>query len=61
MGDQVGREGAGEASPAGPRAAIFILLLVAYYAVYYVFFSLRLSEYFRDLMSHFAFFRRIFQ
>lgn len=47
-------------APAGPRAALFVLLLGLYYAAYYVVFAGRLSEYYRDLLSHFAFFRRLF-
>lgn len=46
--------------PPRRRAAAFVLLLAAYYAVYAYFFSLRLLEYFRDILMHFPFVRRYF-
>ena len=49
-----------EGPPPRALAALFVVLLVAYYGVYYVFFSLRVSEYFRDVLRHFAFVRRLF-
>lgn len=49
-----------EAPPPERRATLFVLLLGLYYAVYYAVFAQRLSEYFRDLVNHFAFFRRLF-
>jgi len=60
MADPTAGEGARAAAPSGPRALLFVLLGAAYYAVYYVFFAQRLSEYFRDLLRHFTFFRRLF-
>lgn len=56
------REGAEAA--AGPissrRVRLFVAAVAAYYAVYYVVFSHRVAEYFRDLLRHFSFFRRLF-
>jgi hypothetical protein len=51
---------AGEAPPAASRATLFVLLASAYYLVYYAFFAMRLREYFRDLLLHFPFFRKLF-
>jgi hypothetical protein len=48
----------GDPAPSGRRLAIFGVLLVGYYGVYYYFFSLRLVEYARDILKHFAFVRR---
>lgn len=61
MADQDGTGTAGEAPPAPSRALAFLVLAVAYYLVYYVFFAMRLQEYFRDLLMHFPFFRNLFQ
>jgi hypothetical protein len=47
-------------APSGPRTLLFVALLGLYYAAYYWVFVYRLSEYFHDLMRHFAFFRRLF-
>jgi hypothetical protein len=47
-----------ESAPSSRRAALFVGFLVAYYAVYYYFFSLRILEYARDILRHFAFVRR---
>jgi len=49
-----------EAPPAPPRALLFVALAAAYYLVYYVFFVMRVREYFRDLLLHFSFFRKLF-
>jgi len=48
-----------ESLPKG-RVWLFAAALGIYYAVYYVYFSLRVSEYFRDLLRHFSFFRKLF-
>lgn len=47
-------------APSGRHAALFGILLAAYYIVYYYFFTLRVSEYFRDILKHFPFVRRLF-
>ena len=60
MGDLTSDTTAGEREPSRPLAALFVVLLGVYYAVYYVFFALRVSEYFRDVLKHFAFVRRLF-
>lgn len=60
MDEPNGDADAGVAPPGGVRAAVFVAMLAAYYLVYYIFFALRLQQYFRDLMSHFGFFRRLF-
>jgi hypothetical protein len=60
MADQDGAGNAGEAPPSASRALLFVLLAGAYYLVYYFFFVMRLREYFRDLLLHFPFFRRLF-
>lgn len=60
MADLNGEPAADEAPPSRALASLFVALLVAYYGVYYVFFSLRVSEYFRDILRHFAFVRRLF-
>jgi hypothetical protein len=46
--------------PDPPRrgVAAFVTLLVLYYVAYSLIFAQRLSEYFRDLVRHFEFFRR---
>jgi hypothetical protein len=49
-----------EVSPPASRALLFLALAAAYYVVYYVFFALRVREYFRDLLLHFPFFRKLF-
>ena len=60
MADQDGDGNVGEAPPSASRARLFVLLAAAYYLVYYVFFAMRLREYFRDLLLHFPFFRKLF-
>ena len=60
MGDQDGAGKVGEAPPDASRALVFVLVTAAYYLVYYVFFAMRLREYFRDLLLHFPFFRKLF-
>ena len=60
MDDLTGDTTTGEREPSRRLAALFVVLLGAYYAVYYVFFALRVSEYFRDVLRHFAFVRRLF-
>lgn len=57
--DGTGKAGE-EAPPPASRALLFVALAAAYYLVYYVFFALRLREYFRDLLLHFPFFRKLF-
>ena len=54
-------------SPGGERveasrlkAAVFLAALAAYYAVYYVVFTLQVGKYFRDILRHFEFVRRFF-
>jgi hypothetical protein len=60
MAEQEGTGNVGEAPPAASRAMLFVLLAAVYYLVYYVFFAMRLREYFRDLLLHFPFFRKLF-
>lgn len=59
MVDQDDPGHAREAPPAPSRALGFILLAAAYYLVYFVFFGMRVREYFRDLLLHFPFFRNL--
>ena len=49
-----------EGPPSKTLVPLFLGFLVLYYGVYSVFFSLRVSEYFRDILRHFAFVRRLF-
>jgi hypothetical protein len=49
-----------EAPPPASRALWFVVLAAGYYVVYYVFFAMRVREYFRDLLLHFPFFRKLF-
>lgn len=51
-GDEVARPGG--------RGWAFVGLLVGYYLIYYALFAERVSEYFGDLLKHFAFIRRPF-
>ena len=60
MGDQDGAGTTQDAPPSAPRALLFILAAAGYYVVYYVFFAMRVGEYFRDLLLHFSFFRKLF-
>jgi hypothetical protein len=60
MEDQIGNGGAGAAPPSRPRTLLFVAALGLYYALYYVLFAGRVSEYMGDLMRHFAFVRRLF-
>jgi len=60
MAEQDGAGNVGEAPPAPTRALLFVALAAAYYVVYYVFFVMRVREYFRDLLLHFPFFRNLF-
>ena len=60
MADQDGDGNVGEAPLASSSALLFVLLAAAYYLAYYVFFAMRLREYFRDLLLHFPFFRKLF-
>lgn len=46
--------------PSAKAAALFAGLLALYYAVYYLVFAGRLSEYFGDVLKHFGFVRRFF-
>jgi hypothetical protein len=59
MGDGTGDAGADEGPPSRRLAALFVILLGLYYGVYYIFFSLRVSEYFKDVLKHFSFVRRL--
>lgn len=60
MAEQDGAGKTGEAPPAPSHALLFVALTAAYYVVYYVFFVMRVREYFRDLLLHFPFFRKLF-
>jgi len=60
MADQDGAGKAGETPPVASRALLFVALAASYYLAYYVFFAMRLREYFRDLLLHFPFFRKLF-
>ena len=60
MADQDVAGKGGEAPPAPSRALLFVALAAVYYLTYYVFFAMRLREYFRDLLLHFPFFRKYF-
>jgi hypothetical protein len=63
MEDQIGNGGSGAAPPSPPsrpRAHLFVAILGLYYALYYVLFAGRVSEYMGDLLRHFAFVRRLF-
>jgi hypothetical protein len=54
------RNETGQAEPTPrPLAAVFVAVLVLYYAVYYVVFARRVGEYFSDLLRHFEFVRRL--
>jgi len=46
--------------PSRKAGALFLGLLVGYYAVYYVVFAGRVAEYFGDVLKHFSFVRRFF-
>jgi len=59
MGDRTEDVRADEGPPSRRLAALFVVLLGLYYGVYYVFFSLRVSEYFKDVLKHFSFVRRL--
>ena len=60
MAEQDGTGNVGEGPPAASRALLFVVLAVAYYLIYYFFFAMRVGEYFRDLLLHFPFFRKLF-
>ena len=60
MDEPIGGAGAGDVPPSIRRTFAFILFLGVYYVVYYFFFARRLADYFRDLVGHFEFFRRLF-
>lgn len=42
------------------KPAAFLAALAAYYAVYYVLFTQKVVEYFKDVFRHFEFVRRLF-
>lgn len=50
----------GERAPSRTLASLFVAFLVVYYGIYFIFFTLRVSEYFRDVLRHFGFVRRFF-
>ena len=60
MAEHDGAGNVGEPPPSANRALVFVALAAAYYVVYYVFFAMRVGEYFRDLLLHFPFFRKLF-
>ena len=60
MAEDDGAGKVGEQPPSASRAALFVALAAVYYGVYYVFFAMRVGEYFRDLLLHFPFFRKLF-
>ena len=41
------------------RIAVFVAALAIYYILYYWIFVARVSEYFADILKHFAFVRRL--
>lgn len=48
-------------SPCGPRrVAVFAALCAVYYAAYFVVFAIRVGDYWRDILRHFPFARRLF-
>ena len=59
MGDVKSDDAAGP-GPSRKAGALFLGLLVGYYAVYYVVFAGRVAEYFGDVLKHFSFVRRFF-
>ena len=52
------REGA--ALPMRWKPSAFLAVLGAYYVIYYILFAQRVVEYFKDILRHFEFVRRLF-
>jgi len=42
------------------RATVFVAVAVAYYGLYLVVFAFRVSDYWKDVMRHFPFARKLF-
>jgi hypothetical protein len=59
MTTQAPDQGRTDARPSATRVAVYLLFLVAYYAVSAIVYAGRLGDYVRDLDRHFQFFGRL--